>query len=216
MNRIRGKFLRKTPTVVLWLLFAVSVILFIATFTNLNDLLKKPLVRDETPQKADVVIVLGGGIVTDTKSLPWMVEERVQKAVELYKDGYALKMIVTGGEIKGHNYSESDFMGPYGISLGVSPPDMFAEGKAKDTRTNAIYSGAIMDKQSLKTALVVTSEFHTQRACHVFRKLNMDVVCVAAFKNPVYNNNYFRNLMDFRMIVREYLATVYYWLRGYV
>lgn len=216
-NKISEKKLsQKTATVILWLLFAVSVILFIATFTNFNDLWKKPLVRDETPKQADAIIVLGGGVVTDTRTLPWSVEERVRKGVELYQDGYAQNIIVTGGLVKGFSYAESEVMSPYARFLGVAKENIFEESRSEDTRGNAVYSWEIMRQHAWENAIIVTSDYHSQRACHVFRKLNMAVTCVAAFKNPSWQGQAFRNLMDAKAIAREYLATVYYWMRGYI
>ena len=211
-----NKFTQKISTIILWLLFVVVIFLFLATFTNLNRILVGPLVRDETPQKADAVIVLGGGVVTDLKILPWGAQERVQRGVELYKQGYVDKVIVTGGLVKGHDYTESDIMAPYTEFLGVAKEDIFKEDKAEDTRGNATYSLEIMQENSWEKVLLVTSDFHTQRACHVFEKLNIDITCLAAYKNPGFEGNYFRNLTDFIVIGREYLATVYYFMRGYI
>jgi uncharacterized SAM-binding protein YcdF (DUF218 family) len=210
------KVSQKIATVMLWLMFAACGFVFLATFTNLDSLLVKPLIRDEAPQKADVIIVLGGGVNKDTRALPWGVEERVQKGVELYKDGYADKIIVTGGLIATNSYAESEVMAPYAIQLGVPAADVIQENKAKDTHTNAIYSKKIMDQNNWHTAIMVTSDFHTQRACHVFHKQNISVTCVAAYKNPAFKGNAFRNLIDFRAIARDYLATVYYKLKGYI
>jgi uncharacterized SAM-binding protein YcdF (DUF218 family) len=210
------KLPQKISTIVLWLLFAVSAVLLLATFTNLNLLIVKPLVRDETPKKADVIIVLGGGLIRDTRSLPWGVEERIQKGVDLYKQGFAPKMEVTGGLAWHNGIAESEVMAPYAVSLGVARQDITEENLAKDTHTNAVYSQALMSNHGWRTALIVTSDFHTQRACHVFRQQQISVTCVAAYKNPAFKGDAFRNLLDFQAIVREYAATVYYWVRGYI
>lgn len=197
-------------------MFASAVFILLVTFTNLNKVLVAPLVRDETLQPADVIIILGGGIVTDLKILPWNVQERVNKGVDQYKDGYANKIIVTGGLVKGHDYSESEIMAPYVEFLGVPSDDIIEENKARSTYENAANSLIIMDQQGWETALLVTSDFHTQRACHVFEKINIDITCLAAYKNLGFEGNNFRNLNDFVAIVREYLATVYYFVKGYI
>jgi uncharacterized SAM-binding protein YcdF (DUF218 family) len=210
-------FFRHTlPTIILWFGLAVSVLLLLVTFTGFNRLLVKPLVHDETPQKADVIIVLGGGLIRETRTLPWGVEERMQKGVELYKKGFAGKLIVTGGLAWHDGVAESAVMAPYAVALGVPQADVVQENQSKDTRTNAIYSNIIMEQHGWRTAIVVTSDFHSQRACHVFHKQNIDVICIAAYKNPIFNGNPYRNLLDARAIVRDYLATVYYWLRGWI
>jgi uncharacterized SAM-binding protein YcdF (DUF218 family) len=195
-------------------MFTVAVILLIATFTNINILLIKPLIHNDVPVKSDVVIILGGGIITDTHSLPWGVEERVAKGVELFKAGYAPKIIMAGGIVHYGGEAESEVMAPYAEMLGVPAGDIIQEDKSKDTHTNALYSTEIMQEHGWQRAIVVTSDFHSSRACRIFKKVTQNILCVAAPRNPAFDSNYFRNLMDFRATVREYGAWVYNWLRG--
>lgn len=209
-------FWQRIPTIVLWTMFGLAVFVLLATFTGLNTALVWPLVRDETPRSTDVIIVLGGGLIRETQSLPWGVEERMRKGVEMYTGQYATKIIVTGGLAWHGGLAESEVMAPYAEMLGVPAADIVQENRASDTRTNASRSQAIMAQNGWRTALLVTSDFHTQRACHVFLKQKIDVTCVAAYKNPAMAGDPFRNLMDLRAIVREYAATVYYWLKGWI
>jgi len=210
------KVLDKITTVLLWVFFACSIFIFLSTFTGLNDLMVKPLIRDEAPQKADVIIILGGGVLKDTRTLPWGVVERIQKGVELYKQGIAPKIIVTGGLVAFNSYAESEIMAPYVRQLGVPTGDVIEEDRAKDTYSNALYSHQILEKNGWAKAIVVTSDFHTQRACHVFRQQEISITCAAAHKNPSFDRSAFRNLNDMQSIIREYAATIYYWLKGYI
>ena len=195
-------------------MFTVAVILLIATFTDVNSLLIKPLVHNDVPLPSDVVIILGGGIIHDTHSLPWGVEERMAKGVELYKAGYAPKIIVAGGIVHYGGEAESEIMAPYAEWLGVPAENIIQENKSKDTHTNALNSTKIMQDRGWQRAIVVTSDFHSSRACRIFKKVTQNIICVAAPRNSAFNGNYYRNLMDFRATVREYGAWVYNWLRG--
>lgn len=210
------KFLLSLPAYILWAMFVVAVIILLGTFTPLDSLLVKPLVHDDRPTPADVIVVLGGGINKDTHSLPWGVEERVAKGVELYRDGMASKIIVSGGITHYAGEAESEVMAPYAEMLGVPAEDVIQEDRSKDTHTNAVYSAAIMQEKGWHTAIVVTSDFHTARACRIFKKVTSNIECVAAYRNPVFEGDAYRNLMDFRVIIREYGAWVYNWLRGNV
>ncbi len=208
------KFIRKLPTIILWIMFAISVILFITTFTDANRLLVSPLIHNDTPVKSDVIIVLGGGIISDTHSLPWGVEERVTKGVELYKAGFAPTIIVSGGIVHFQGEAESEVMAPFAVMLGVPEDDIIQENRSKDTYTNALYSTQIMQEHGWQRAIVVTSDFHSGRACRIFKKVTQNIICVAAPRNPVFDGSHYRNLMDSRATVREYGAWVYNWLRG--
>jgi len=210
------KRFNKLATFGLWFIFAITVFLLLVTFTGVNKILITPLVRNETPQQADVIIILGGGIVTDLKMLPWAAQERVKRGIELYKEGYADSIIVTGGIVKGQNYTESSFMREYAEFLGASPEDIIEERMSKSTYDNAVYSLQIMDESNWQTALLVTSDFHTKRACRVFEKVEIDITCLAAYPGPGWGKNYFRKLTDAQSIIREYMAIVYYFVKGYI
>jgi len=67
-----NKLTRRISTVMLWLMLVSAIFVFSAAFTDFNKVLVAPLVRNEAPQKTDVVIILGGGVVTDLKILPCM------------------------------------------------------------------------------------------------------------------------------------------------
>ncbi len=206
----------KLATFGLWFIFGIAIFLLLVTFTGINKILVAPLVRNETPRQADVIIVLGGGVVTDLKILPWAVQERVKKGIELYKGDYADSIIVTGGVVKGQNYTESSFMREYAEFLGASPENIIEERRSKSTYDNAVYSLQIMDESNRQTVLLVTSDFHTKRACRVFEKVEIDITCLAAYSDPVWKKSYFRRLLDAQSIFREYMAIVYYFVRGYI
>lgn len=201
---------------ILWVILVVLLIVLVALYTPLNQWLAGPLVRDDTPQPADVIIVLGGGVVKEIQFLPFGPQERVQKGIELYRDGYADYVIMTGGVVEGESYTESQFMREYAELLGLPDEAIIEESQARDTYENALYSLQIMEERDWQTALVVTSYFHTKRACNVFKKQDADVTCVAAYPSESFQRNPFRNYIEFRSIVRDYLATVYYGIKGYL
>ncbi len=213
--KVKSK-LDKFSTIGLWSVLGLSVILFMFVFTNLNNLFVMPLERFEEAQSADVIIVLGGGVVKDTRTLPWSVQERMQKGIELYNQGYANNMIMAGGIVSGESYTESEVMAEYAQFAGIPSEDLYEENISTSTYENAINSLVIMDEYDWDTALIVTSDYHTKRACKVFEELNTEITCMAAYPNTGFEKNSFRRLIDTQSIFREYLATVYYYIRGYL
>jgi len=212
------KFKQKNiyATVLLWLFFGMCIVILLGTVTNVYTFLAQPLVRDEAPDTRDVIIILGGGIVTDLKMLPWGVQERVDAGLGLYEEGYSQNIIVAGGRVQGHDYSESQFMEEYIRWRGFEEARIIEESRSTSTYENAINSLAIMEGQNWSTAFVVTSDYHTRRACKVFEKLNADIICIAAYERVGFSKNLFRNAGNFRAVVREYAATIYYMTRGYI
>ncbi|XOU94348.1 MAG: YdcF family protein [Candidatus Kerfeldbacteria bacterium] len=206
----------KYATIGLWTMFGLSVVLAIFVFTGINNLFVMPLERSEDPQSADVIIVLGGGVVKETRSLPWSVQERMRQGIVLYRQGYATNMILAGGTVSGESYTESEIMKAYAQLLGIAPGDLFEEKSSTSTYENATNSLEIMNDKNWKSALVVTSDYHTKRACKVFEKLDIEIICISASLDSIFEKDGFRRLIDARSIFREYIATVYYYLRGYL
>jgi len=125
-------------------------------------------------------------------------------------------MILAGGLVKGASYTESEIMRAYVEILGVAPGDIFEEKSSSSTYENAVFSKVIMDNNNWHTAMLVTSDYHTERACNVFKKLDIQVICLSAPPDEGFKNNAFRNLIDAKSIIREYLATFYYLLKDYI
>lgn len=186
-------------------------ILLLAVFDGLNNLIVKPFIIDETPQKSDVIIILGGGVDKDIKEINTQAQKRVDRGVELWLNGYASYIILSGGLVKNTSYTEADGLMEYAQGKNIPINKIFREKQSTDTYTNAFFSQEIMKQKNWQTALVVTSDYHTKRACKVFRKLKINVKCIAS---SVPQEKLYQKLENFKSIVREYGATVYYWLRG--
>jgi len=116
------------------------------------------LVYDENPRKADVIIVLAGDKGT-----------RTEKGVELYQEGYAPYLIMSGGEIY-HGLIIGDLMKEHATELGVPPEAVISEPEASSTYENAVFTRNILEEQGFKTALVVSSNYHMRRVKYVFDK----------------------------------------------
>lgn len=199
------------------ILFIILVIcwaiLLLAVFDGLNNLIVKPLIINEIPQKSDVIIVLGGGVDTDIKEIGFAVQKRVDKGMKLWLNGYADQIILAGGQAENTGYIEADELFEYALEKGALENKIIKESKSKDTYENALFSQETMKQKSWQTALVVTSDYHTKRACKIFRKLKMDIKCIAA---AVPQDKSYQKYDYFRAILRDYGATVYYWLKGYI
>ena len=197
------------------ILFGISIfciiILILVFFAGFSDIIVKPLITNDEPQKSDVVIVLGGGVDKNIKDIGQAVQKRMDKGIELWLNGYADYIILTGGEVKDTSYAEADELIEYASEKDVPENIIFTESKARDTYENAVYSQEIMQDNNWQTALVATSDYHAKRACRIFRKLNMDVKCIAA---EVPQEKFYQKFEYFKSILREYGATIYYWLRG--
>lgn len=112
----------------------------------------KFLIVDQSPRKSDAIILLTGGGI-----------ERLNKSVELYQKGFAPVLIISN--------SLEDGLYSAAVQLGVPEEKIIKETKADSTATNAFYTYQMMKEHGLKSAIVVSSDYHMRRV-----KFNFDRV----------------------------------------
>lgn len=200
-----------------WLLVAFVVFLALIFTTSWpSDLLALPLTVNDPAVSADAVIILGGGTKKGSSALPLQPALRVEKGVSISKM-LDVPIIVSGGFNKKTNTYEAPLLADEAIRLGADPEKIFLESRSRDTYENARLSLDIVREKEWEFIVIVTSEYHTWRACRVFRKqFSGEVRCVPASSRDATSDSLMERIGRFRGIVREYGAIVYYWAKGYL
>lgn len=147
------------------------------------------LTINSAPTKSDAIILLTGGDI-----------ERIQKALELFTAGYAPLIIVSNGLEDGYS--------PFLIELGIPESNIINETKADSTSTNAKYTSEIMKENKLKSAIVVSSDYHMRRV-----KLNFDrsfantgiQLSYSSAPTPYNASHWYRNKTDIMTTINEYV-----------
>ena len=116
--------------------------------------------------KADTIIVLGTRANEDGTLSPGLAS-RMDEAIRLWKARLAPTIIVTGSAVA-NKQIEALAMANYAMEHGVPKQAITIEPIARDTRENAAYSVRIMQEKHLKSAIIVTSNFHSRRAKMLF------------------------------------------------
>lgn len=124
------------------------------------------------PEKSDVIIVLGCQIWGLSPS--WSLEYRLQKALDLYNDGFAPYVIVSGGQGADEEATEASVMKKWLKEKGVAEAKILEEGKSTDTFENLSFSKSIMEGNNFRKALIVTNDFHIYRSLRLAKKLSME------------------------------------------
>ena len=117
------------------------------------------LVEDDGPQKADVILVLGGDEFGT----------RIMKAAQLQEAGYAPYVLVSGPKtLLGHESDESiEYARRQGYPVTIFKPLV---NQSDSTRSESKAVNAYMREHRAKTVLLVTSNYHTRRAARLMRK----------------------------------------------
>ncbi|MCS7059350.1 MAG: YdcF family protein [Meiothermus sp.] len=112
-----------------------------------------------SPGKADWIVVLGAAQYNGEPSV--IFRNRLEAALQLYRQGYAPRIAVTGGRRPGDRYSEGEVGCRYLEARGVPRRALFCEQKSRRTWENLSNIAPVLGGSR---AIIVTDEPHLPRA----------------------------------------------------
>lgn len=124
---------------------------------------------------APVAIVFGAGLQKDGSPSP-VLKDRVTAAVELYKGGKVVKLLMSGDN-RFIDYNEPAAMRDYALSLGVPAEDIVLDYAGRRTYDTCYRARDIF---GLDEALLVTQKFHLPRAIFTCSSMGIKVNGVIA------------------------------------
>jgi uncharacterized SAM-binding protein YcdF (DUF218 family) len=123
------------------------------------------LVNSQIPEKADIVLVLAGDNVG----------RRVGEGVQLVKDGYAPKLLISG-PFQVYGVQDSILAAQYAQKLGLRPDQTIPILRDYLSTSDEAHTIVPMLRQmGIHKYLLVTSPYHTGRAGRVFRRVGPDL-----------------------------------------
>jgi hypothetical protein len=131
-----------------------------------------------------------------------LIEQRVNKAVELYQSKRVRKLIFTGGSegISNENkeqQAEAEKMKELAITMGVDSSDIIVEDKSKNTIENVQNCIQLLGKeiQLINHIIIITSEFHLKRCYATLKKYapHLTISMVAAKDGFSDSENWYKS-----------------------
>lgn len=150
----------------------------------------------------DYVIILGAQWKTTGPS--YVLQKRLDKAIEYLNANPETKVIVSGGQGYNEPVSEAEGMKGYLADAGIDPERIFTEDASTNTTQNLIYSGELLNK-SEDSVVVVTNNFHMFRALAIAKKqgyLRVEGLSAGTYPLTVPNNL----LREAFGIVKDFMA----------
>lgn len=187
--------------------------------------LARPLKIEQFPQKANAVVVFAGGVGESGKAGQGY-EERVEHAVQLYKQDYAKNLIFSSGQK--HVFKESEVMKILAVSLGVPQDSIILEENARNTYENITFTKEILNKKGWNKILLVSSPYHMRRASLVYNKVakGIKVIYTPVSNSFFYTPEFYHvggrkawkqiNINQINGILHEYLGILYYLWKGFI
>jgi uncharacterized SAM-binding protein YcdF (DUF218 family) len=102
-------------------------------------------------------------------------ERRLDGALELYQQGCAPLILVTGGKRAGDRFSEGESGVRYLLARGVPESALVSERESKNSLENLSLSRDLLDG---KRVLIVTDDMHAYRSRYLARRLGLDAEAV--------------------------------------
>lgn len=178
----------------------IIILFFIFAFIYVNQ--SKPSGRLNKTQN-EVAVVLGAAVWSKNIPSP-MLASRVEKAFELYNQGYVNKIQVTGGNAPGE-LSEAEVASQYLKQRGVNTNDIWIEKKSTNTAEQVRYvKEELINKRKLMNIVFVSNAYHLSRIYEICTFYNVNAGIEASSLNISFDSNIYYK-------VRESVALLVFW-----
>lgn len=161
------------------IIIVASLILFVG-FVALRIYIYRNTVADV---HADAAIVLGAAMWGEEPSPVF--RERINHALDLYRNGKVRKIIFTGGRGNDNEPTESSAARRYAIKRGIPEEGILVEESSHTTYENLFYAKQVADAQHLMTVLIVSDPLHMKRAVVMARDIGLE-----AYPSPTPTTRY--------------------------
>ena len=157
-----------------YFLYLIVVGLWVIWFINLlvgyssNDI---AIDCDKSIDSYPVGIVLGARVIGADK-VSDVYADRLQTAVNIYKQGKITKILISGDHGQ-TNYDEVNAGREYLLKEGVRPADIFLDHAGFDTYDSVYRAKNIFN---INQALIITQEFHLPRALYLSKSIGMETL----------------------------------------
>jgi len=190
--------------IILAILAGLGLIIAISINQYVKSSSQKKIIEGKIELKdIDAILILGCQVKPDG-SLSMMLQDRLDKGIELYKSDAAPKVIVSGDHGEEH-YDETNAMKKYMIENGVPSEDIFMDHAGFATYDSMYRAKNIF---GVKRCIVVTQEYHLYRAIYIGNALGMETYGVAAIKTN-YNGQTARNFREFLARNKDFIKCIF-------
>lgn len=160
------------------------------------------------------ILVLGCRVYEDG-SLSHMLQDRLQRGLELYLAGAAPKLLMSGDHGQ-KDYDEVNAMKRFAIEKGVPSEDVFMDHAGFSTYESLYRAKEIF---GVEKVIIVTQEYHLQRALYIAQQLGLEAYGVASDYRS-YAGQILREIREILARNKDFVNTLFWpeptWLGEFV
>ena len=140
----------------------IGIILLIGILINvyIESVTKKHIYSDINNVPKSYTGLVLGAFVSERGTPSYVLRQRLDKAVELYKAGKIERILVSGDHGK-KNYDEVNGMKEYLLKNGIPLKDIFLDHAGFDTYSSMVRAKEIFEVDSV---IIITQKFHLPRS----------------------------------------------------
>jgi uncharacterized SAM-binding protein YcdF (DUF218 family) len=139
--------------------------------------------RTSAPQQADAIVVMGAAQYNGNPTTVFAA--RLDTAYQLWLDGYAPLIVLTGGKMPGDAFTEAETGLQYMLDRGVPVAALVSENEGRDTWQSMQGVESVLADRDVDSVLIVTDGFHLLRSELMARSLGFVASGVAAEGSPI-------------------------------
>jgi uncharacterized SAM-binding protein YcdF (DUF218 family)/glycosyltransferase involved in cell wall biosynthesis len=195
--------------------FALAIVYVVLFRSPVPWQLAEPLHVAAPPAAADAIVVFAGG-VGESGQAGGGYQERVKQAVDLYRGGFAPRMIFESGYV--FAFREAEIMRDLAVSLGVPPSAIILETTGVNTYEDVLKVRDVLRAGGWRRILLVSSPYNMRRALLVWKKQapGVDVVPTPVEDTQFYAHDNGASLEQLSGLAHEYAAIAWYWWKGWL
>jgi uncharacterized SAM-binding protein YcdF (DUF218 family) len=180
---------------------ATALILMVAPRTILQWAGNFLVIRDPLTPSDAVIAVSGDG------------PERVATSIDLMRRGLARRLVISGG-LYGPGINAAHVMRDQALQSGVRADEIIVDDHSTSTAENALGAARVMKAHGLRSAILVTSPYHTRRAGMMFHRVFLReglTLRVHAVERSFFRvDGWWTRRADRFLVVGEYLKLIAY------
>jgi uncharacterized SAM-binding protein YcdF (DUF218 family) len=127
--------------------------------------------RHDQARPVDAIVVMGAANYNGKPSP--LLKARLDHALDLYNEGLAPLVVVTGGKLEGDRYTEAETSRRYLSDHGVPDDAIALEDGGHSTWESLEGVADLLDERDLDRVLIVTDPFHSLRSRLIAQELGL-------------------------------------------
>jgi uncharacterized SAM-binding protein YcdF (DUF218 family) len=157
---------------------------------------------------ADAIVVLGAAQYNGVPSPIY--QARLDHAIDLYNEGLAPTLVMTGGKLPGDKTTEADAGRAYAIAHGVPADAILIEDRGRTTLESLRTVGSMLRDRGLRSAVFVSDRTHMLRVLRIARDERIEGFGSPTRTSPIDSSA----AEQLRATVHEVGALALYFLAG--